>query len=106
MSYQYSVYIIKCNDGSFYTGITICLERRLFEHQMGSIKSCYTYKRRPLELKYCEHFDDVNQAIAWEKRIKGWRREKKIALIKGEWGKLSLLSRTSKSATQLDKKKS
>ena len=77
MSNKYSVYILSCNDESFYTGVTNSLEKRLYEHHTGINKSCYTYKRRPLELKYCEHFDDINQAIAWEKKDKRLEKREK-----------------------------
>ena len=89
---KYTVYILRCIDGSFYTGVTNDIGRRLYEHQSGENPKSYTFKRRPVELVYQEHFHDIDQAIAWEKQVKGWRREKKIALINGDWGKLPDLS--------------
>ncbi len=94
---QYFVYILLFSDGSYYTGITNDLERRMDEHHTGFNQSCYTYKRRPLKLVFHEMFTDVNQAIAFEKQVKGWRREKKEAIINGEWEILPKLSKTAKS---------
>lgn len=93
---QYHVYILLCNDSSYYTGITNDLERRLIEHESGINTSCYTYKRRPVKLVFNELFPDVNQAIAFEKQVKGWRRSKKQAIINGDWHLLPDLARTAK----------
>jgi putative endonuclease len=90
---QYHVYILKCSDGSYYTGITNNIERRLIEHQSGENPTCYTFKRRPWELVFNEVFNDVNQAIAFEKQVKGWRREKKEAIINGKWDLLPELAK-------------
>ncbi|MDB5134723.1 MAG: hypothetical protein JWP37_1326 [Mucilaginibacter sp.] len=93
---QYFVYILLCNDSSYYTGITNDIERRFHEHQTGDDTKCYTYKRKPLKLVFYENFNDVNQAIAFEKQVKGWRRVKKETLINGNWNLLPDLSRTAK----------
>ena len=93
---QYYVYILLCNDGSYYTGITNDIDRRFDEHQTGYNVNCYTYRRRPVKLVFNELFYDVNQAIAFEKQIKGWRRAKKEAIIKGDWHLLPELSKTAK----------
>lgn len=89
---EYYVYILKCKDGSYYTGITNNIDRRLWEHQEGVNNGCYTYKRRPVELVYFETFNDVNQAINFEKQIKGWSRKKKEALIHENWGDMKMLA--------------
>ena len=94
MEYNYTVYILHCSDGSFYTGITNDVMHRVDEHQMGVHKKSYTFKRRPVELAYTAAFSDVHEAIHWEKIVKGWRREKKEALIKGEHERVIQLSRT------------
>ena len=91
MSKTYWVYILKCSDGSFYTGSTSNIEKRLSEHQNGTIKG-YTSKRRPVKLVFSEHFESVYDAISAERQIKGWRRTKKIALIKGDFDLLVKLS--------------
>ena len=90
---SYFVYILKCSDNSYYTGFTNNLERRFGEHSSGKNKDCYTYDKRPLELVWFETFNDVLNAIAVEKQIKGWTRRKKEALIKEDWDKLMLYSK-------------
>jgi putative endonuclease len=90
---QYFVYILLCSDNSFYTGITNNLERRLNEHQTGMHAKAYTFKRRPVTMVFQETFNDVNQAIAFEKQVKGWRRAKKEAIINGDWHLLPELSK-------------
>ena len=82
------VYIIKCNDGTYYTGVTNNIEKRLIEHNVGIHKESYTYLRRPVELVFCELFLDYNLAIQWEKRIKKWSSKKKEALMNSDWEKL------------------
>lgn len=89
---SYFVYILKCSDQSYYTGVTNEVERRVAEHQYGLNLKCYTYKRRPVILKFIEEFNDVKQAITREKQIKGWTRKKKEALIKLDFDKLVKLS--------------
>jgi putative endonuclease len=83
MKYMY-VYILECADGSYYTGVTNDLERRIKEHNLGIDRESYTYLRRPLTLKHYEYFTDPEQAIMWEKKIKGWSRRKKKAMIEGD----------------------
>jgi putative endonuclease len=82
------VYIVKCSDGSYYTGVTSDIDRRLAEHNEGNDVKAYTYKRRPVTLVYLESFQEHLQAIDWEKQIKGWNRKKKEALINDEWDKI------------------
>jgi putative endonuclease len=50
----------------------------------------YTFRRRSVEIIYCEKFSDFNLAIKWEKRIKDWSRKKKEALICGNWDQLKI----------------
>ncbi|MFY0715064.1 GIY-YIG nuclease family protein [Seonamhaeicola sp. NFXS20] len=85
---SFFVYIVKCKDDSFYTGFTNNLDRRLYEHNAGIDKNAYTYKRRPVALVWYEMFTDPSQAIMFEKKIKGWSRRKKQALIDGDWNRL------------------
>jgi putative endonuclease len=92
---QYFVYILKCSDKSYYTGVTNNIEKRFYEHQTGLIENCYTHTRRPLELVLVEEFNDINDAIAREKQIKGWTRRKKEALIAGNFEKLAEYSKPS-----------
>lgn len=84
----YYVYILKCNDKSYYTGITNNLAKRVVDHQSGVNINCYTYSRRPVQLHYYEYCYDVRQAIAREKQIKTWSRKKKEALIQENWSQL------------------
>jgi putative endonuclease len=94
MSKVYTVYILVCADNSFYTGVTNDIRRRMYEHKTGTNPKSYTFRKRPVKLVYEEHFGDINQAISFEKQVKGWRREKKKALINGEWIRLPKLSKT------------
>jgi len=90
---SYFVYILQCNDTSYYTGFTNNLERRLGEHSSGKNKDCYTFDKRPLKLVWYETFNNVLDAISTEKKIKGWTRRKKEALINEDWDKLVLYSK-------------
>ena len=94
IAHNYFVYIVRCSDGSYYTGVTNDYERRIWEHNSGENKLSYTYKRRPVELMYCERFQDVMQAIAWEKQIKGWSRKKKEALFNSDWEEIKRLAKS------------
>jgi len=84
----YTVYILECIDSSFYVGITSNLDQRLEEHNSGKDKSAYTYKRRPVILKWFQNFTEPSLAIKFEKQLKGWSRAKKIALINSDWERL------------------
>lgn len=86
------VYILKCSDQTYYTGITNNPERRILEHNSGENRNCYTFKRLPVEMIYCEKFTDFNLAIIWEKKIKDWSRKKKEALVKENWDQLKILA--------------
>lgn len=88
----YYIYILKCSDGLLYTGFTNNLERRILEHQEGVNKSAFTHKRRPVELIFHQEFNDVNQAILFEKKIKKWSAKKKLALVNGDYNLLKILS--------------
>ncbi len=85
-------YILLCNDGSYYTGSTNDLERRLKEHFTGE-GSNHTKKHPPIRLLYYEEFDRIDDAFKREKQIQGWSRKKKEALINGKTEDLPLLSR-------------
>lgn len=84
-------YILECSDGSFYTGSTIDLERRLEQHQIGEGAN-HTKKHLPVKLVYVEIFPRIDAAFYREKQIQGWGRKKKIALIEGQEGNLPELS--------------
>ncbi len=74
-------YILRCADGTLYTGYTTDLERRLFEHNETSAGAKYTKTRRPCTLVYSEAFDDRSSAMKREAEIKKMRRAEKIRLI-------------------------
>jgi predicted GIY-YIG superfamily endonuclease len=76
----YCVYILKCIDGSYYTGSTNDLGRRLYEHESGLISTAYTYSRRPVELVWSYETAARLEAFEIERQIKGWNRSKKEAL--------------------------
>jgi putative endonuclease len=88
------VYMLHCADGSFYIGSATGddLEKRITEHRSGAY-SGYTYSRRPVELVWSEHFDRTTDAIAVERKLKGWSKSKKQALIRGDWPLIQNLSR-------------
>jgi len=90
------VYILRCADGSFYAGTTRAdLEKRISEHQAGTFGG-FTETRRPVVLVYSEYFERIRDAIAAERKIKGWSRAKKEALIARDFGKLAQLARRKK----------
>lgn len=89
----YWIYIVECNDNSYYTGVTNNLDRRIWEHNNDEDENHYTFSRRPVKLLYCEDYYDVNSAIDREKQIKGWSRRKKEALMKGDFNKLKKYSK-------------
>jgi putative endonuclease len=96
------VYILRCSDGSFYVGSTWDLERRVSEHNLG-IGAAYTRRRRPVELVWAADYDRVDEAYAMEKRIQGWSRAKRQALIDGRTDELTTLSSRSWAATRARK---
>ncbi|PHR69027.1 MAG: hypothetical protein COA67_11535 [Lutibacter sp.] len=88
----YYVYILECSDKLLYTGITNNIERRVEEHQEGLNKSCFTYKRRPLKLIFNQVFNNVDQAIYFEKKIKKWSAKKKLALANNDFDLIEILA--------------
>lgn len=78
----YFVYILKCADDSLYVGCTNNLEKRIKQHNNSKWGAHYTKIRRPVKLIYTENFKILIEARRREKEIKGWRREKKLNLVK------------------------
>lgn len=76
------MYILQCSDGTFYTGSTINIEIRLFQHQLGE-GATYTKTRLPVTLIYIEEYSNIADAFNREKQVQGWSRKKKVALIQG-----------------------
>ena len=87
------VYILKCANGTFYTGSTINLARRFFQHQTGN-GSNYTKKHRPVVMVYHQEYPTIGEAFRREKQIQGWSHAKKQALIDGDWDQLRNLNRS------------
>ena len=81
-------YILRCADGSYYTGHTDDLERRVGQHQSGAIPG-YTHGRRPVELMWSQDFPSRLEALAAERQVKDWSRAKKEALFRGDWDAVS-----------------
>ncbi len=90
---QIYLYILECNDGTYYTGVTNDLDKRLIQHQAGINVVAYTYSRRPVKLAYHTVFNDFDQAFEVETKIKKWSSEKKKALIEGDFDLLKALSK-------------
>jgi putative endonuclease len=88
----YYVYILRCSDNSLYVWITNDLERRVNEHNDGKLPNAYTFKRRPVFLEWFQDFTESNQAIYFEKKLKGWSKQKKEALIKGDFDMIETLA--------------
>ncbi|MBG0809186.1 GIY-YIG nuclease family protein [Methylosinus sp. H3A] len=87
-----TIYILLCADGSYYTGITRKdVEQRVSEHNNATYEG-YTSPRRPVRLLWSAHFGRLTEAIATERRIKGWSRAKKEALMRGDYDALSVLA--------------
>jgi putative endonuclease len=89
------VYILECNDKSYYTGFTKDLERRIAEHQNG-LYCEYTTRRRPVKLVFSQETILLKEAFALERQIKGWSRKKKEAIIEGKYELLPELSKSNR----------
>ena len=88
------VYILECSDGSYYVGSTWNVEHRVWQHGQG-LGSEYTKVRRPVRLRYAAETGSIQEAYGWERRIHGWSRAKKEALIDGRWSDLPGLAANS-----------
>ena len=91
MAKQYYVYIMTNRSGTLYIGVTNDLMRRVYEHKTKQIDG-FTKKYHLTSLAYFEAGQDIREAIAREKQLKGWSRAKKLALIKTtnpKWDDLS-----------------
>ena len=89
---DFYTYLLRCNDGSYYTGHTDDLENRIAQHRTGALGG-YTAKRLPVTLVWSDRFPTRDEAFAAERQIKGWSRAKKEALIAGDWSRISALAR-------------
>jgi putative endonuclease len=103
----YIVYILKCSDGSYYTGSTADLTKRLWQHHRGVESSSYTYSHRPVKLVWTsEEVEHYYDALRWERQIKGWSRAKKEALIRGEFETIHEIVKTERRRRERYKRKS
>ena len=89
---QFWVYILRCSDGSYYTGHTDDLDKRMAEHQQGK-GSIWTRTRLPAELVWCDWAGERYEALAFERRVKNWSRAKKEALIAGDWERVGYFAK-------------
>ena len=85
-------YMLHCRGGAYYVGHTDNLERRIAEHEAGMFAG-FTSDRLPVTLVWSQDFSTRIEALEAERRIKGWSRAKKMALIRGDWDKISLLAK-------------
>jgi predicted GIY-YIG superfamily endonuclease len=85
-------YLLRCNDGSYYAGHTDNLDQRIAQHQSDALGG-YTAKQLPVSLVWSEWFQTRDDAFAVERKLKGWSRAKKEALIAGDWERVSQLAR-------------
>ena len=85
-------YMLHCRGGYFYTGHTDNLELRIAQHKSDTLPG-FASSHLPLVLVWSQEFATRYEALAAERRIKGWSRAKKMALIQGDWLKISELSK-------------
>lgn len=78
------LYMLKCANGSYYTGSTSQLEQRLHQHELGSVEG-FTSKHLPFTVALVLEFEMFYEAASAEKQVKGWTRRKKEALIAGRF---------------------
>lgn len=89
------VYILRCADDSYYVGSHrgVDLAARVSQHQNATYPDAYTATRRPVALVWSERFSRIDDAVAFERRVKGWSRAKKEALIRGDFDALQFLAK-------------
>ena len=80
-----------CSDGRYYVGHTDNLELRIGQHQSGFYRG-YTLHRRPVVLVWSEYFQTRYEALTIERKLKGWSKAKKVALVTGDWVLISELA--------------
>lgn len=86
-------YILRCADDSYYVGSTWDLEARIWQHNSPTLGAVYTRRRQPVVLAWACWFDSIEEAYRFEKRVQGWSRRKREALMRGEYDALPDLSR-------------
>ena len=101
----YAIYILKCSDGTYYTGMTRELDARVQEHQTGAHPDAYTFRRRPVQLVWSEVVESYQVAFQWEHQIKGWSKAKKEALIRGDIEGIHEIVKAERKRSEQNKKK-
>ena len=102
---SYAVYILRCSDGTYYTGLRKDLEGRIQEHEIGAHPESYTFSRRPIKLERSVVTESYPEAFQWEHRIKGWSRAKKKALIQGDIEGIHKIVKSERKKKEQNKKK-
>ena len=92
MQNHFYLYILKCVNGEYYVGHTDNIEKRMSEHNLGLIATCYTKNKRPVELIFTQVFPTRDLAFHAERQVKGWSRKKKEAFIEGNWQEIKRLN--------------
>ena len=87
------VYILRCADGSYYTGHTDDLERRMGQYKAAECTG-YIAARLPVELVWSQETITREEALSAERQIKGWSRKKKEAMMRGDWAEVSRLAKS------------
>jgi len=87
--------MLHCNAGRLYVGHTDDLERRIAQHETGALPG-FTRDHLPVKLVWSESFPTRYEAQTAERKLKGWSRAKKLALIRGDWNEISRLSASKK----------
>ena len=95
---SFHVYLLHCRGGFFYTGHTDDLDRRMSEHESGLIPG-FSRDHHPVALVWSEEFPTRVEALATEKRVKGWSKAKKLALIRGDWEEIRRLGKKGRAST-------
>ncbi len=88
----FSLYILRCADGTLYIGHTDNFDERMRQHDTGK-HDCYTASRRPLKLLHVEELETRYAALTMERKLKGWSRAKKLAYIAGDWNTIGKLAK-------------
>ena len=91
-------YMLHCRGGNFYVGHTDDIDRRIGEHKSGLVPG-FTADHQPVELVWSDQFTSRDDAKAAERKLKGWSRAKKLALIRGDWDRISALAKKKDSAS-------
>ena len=86
-------YIVECSDGSYYTGCTTNIDKRISEHNLGTYDG-YTARRRPVTLRWSQEFGEIRDAIFVERMLKKWTRAKKEAFMRGDFDVLKELAKS------------